>query len=158
MTVEIVQLTHEDALYVVKNMREDDRREVFATRWNDCDYDLAHSCANQPGVKWVALLDGEPVAIGGVSIHQPGIGQAWLMGTDKLPQAGLTLTRYCKDVVDKLMNDESGLHRVQAHSAAFHTLAHDWLMAVGLDQRVELPRYGKAGEDFILFYAVRKGG
>lgn len=158
MTVEIVRLTHEDALYVVKKMRDEDRREVFATRWDDCDYGLAFDCANAPGAKWAALVDGEPVAIGGMALNQPGIAQAWMMGTDALPQAGVTLTRFCGDVIKKLLTGDSGIRRVQAHSAAFHVNAHKWLEAIGMTDRVALPMYGKHGEDFILFSRLRAEG
>ena len=157
MPVELARLTGADALHVALNMREIDAREVFATRWSDSAWDFAIDCARLPGTSWTALLDGEPVAIGGIALHQPGVGQAWMVGTDKLPLAALTLTRFCRDMTRTMLTEDSGINRIQAFSAGFHTESHDWLRAVGLNAVEPLQKYGKGGEDFLLFYGLRKG-
>ncbi|MBT9169345.1 MAG: hypothetical protein DDT19_02704 [Syntrophomonadaceae bacterium] len=152
----IVRLRGEDALHVALNMREVDRLEISATRWSESPWDFAVDASQFPGASWSALLDGEPVAIGGIALLQPGIGQAWMVGTDKLPQVGLMLTRFCRDVAHRMLTEDSGIHRIQAFSAGFHTEAHAWLRAVGLDSTQPLLKYGKGGEDFLLFYGLRK--
>lgn len=157
MVVEIVPLTGDDALYVARSMRDVDRREISATLWSFTPWDFAVDCTRLPGSAWAALVDGEPVAIGGIALNQPGVGQAWMVGTPKLPLAAVTLTRFCKDVTHRMLTEDSGINRIQAFSAAFHTEAHDWLNAVGLNAAQPLQKYGKEGEDFILFYGLRKG-
>lgn len=157
MAVEIVDLIPEDALYIAQHMRAIDAREVNATRWSESPFDLAVECVRAPGKSWAALVDGIPVAMGGIALNQPAIGQAWLIGTDDLSRAGLTLTRFCADVTRRMLSEDSGINRIQAFSAGFHTEAHAWLKAVGLNAVVPLPKYGKSGEDFLLLYGLRKG-
>lgn len=157
MAVDIVRLTGEDALYVAQRMRENDAREVYATRWDETPWRFAVDCAGLPGVSWCALLDGEPVVIGGVALHQPGIGQAWMVGTDKFSRVAVKLTRFSRDIIARMLRDDSGINRIQAFSAAFHEESHAWLKAVGLNAVAPLPKYGKDGEDFLIFYGLREG-
>ena len=156
MAVEIVRLTGEDAFYVALNMRQNDAREIYATRWDESAWSFASDCIRLPGISWCALLDGEPVVIGGIANHHPGVGQAWMVGTDKLPRAAITLTRFCKDIVTRMLSEDSGINRIQAMSAEFHKEAHAWLRAVGLNATTALPQYGKGGEDFTIFYGLRE--
>lgn len=147
--------TWPDVLSVSLAMREDDRREVMATRWTDDPFDFAADCMRTPGPKLAALVDGDPVAIGGVATHQPGVGQAWMVGTHDIGIAGIEIAHACRKSIDALF-DSGGLHRIQAHSAAFHTQAHRWLKAIGLREESRLHGYGKGGEEFIVF-SILKG-
>lgn len=157
MAVDIVRMTGEDALYVAQHMRENDAREINATRWDDTPWRFAVDCASLPGVSWCALLDGEPVVIGGIACHQPGLGQAWMVGTEKFAQVAVKLTRFSRDVISRMLRDDSDINRIQAFSAAFHEESHAWLKAVGLNAITALPKYGKGGEDFLIFYGLREG-
>ncbi len=143
------------ALHVAQHMRADDFAEVMATRWNDSRYDFAADCMRLPGPKLAALLDGEPVAMGGVATHHPGCGQAWLVGTEKIGALGLEIAHVCRRSIRALFA-EGGVHRIQAYSAAFHEDAHRWLKAIGLREEARLSRYGKGGEDFLVF-GITKG-
>jgi len=152
----ITQATWPDAIYVARNMREDDRAEVMATRWSDDPYDFAADCMRLPGVRLVARSgDGVPVAIGGVANWQPGVGQAWLVGTADVGLIGSEIAKSCRKSIEALF-DTGTIHRIQAFSAATHTRAHRWLKAIGLHEESRLPMYGKNGEEFIIF-AVTKG-
>lgn len=150
----IVQATWPDVLAVSLAMREDDRREVMATRWGDDPHDFAADCMRTPGPKLAALVDGIPVAIGGVATHHPGVGQAWMVGTSDIGRAGIEIAHACRKSIAALFA-EGGLHRIQAHSAAFHTRAHRWLKSIGLREESRLPGYGKGGEEFIVFSVLR---
>ncbi len=75
----IVDLTWERAAYVAVHMRESDHDEIMSNRWDDDPYSFAAEVMRTPGIK-VACIDedGMPVAMGGISSHIPGVGQAWL--------------------------------------------------------------------------------
>ena len=45
---------------------------------------------------------------------------------------------------------------VRHEQAATHARAHAWLKAIGMREESRLPKYGKAGEEFIVF-SVLKG-
>lgn len=152
----IANATWQDALHVALNMREEDRAEVMATSWSEDPFDFAVECIRSPGIK-LAVRDenGVAVCIGGVALNQPGIGQAWLVGTPDIGRLGIEVAHAARKIF-KTMMDEGGIHRIQAHSAAFHSWAHQWLSLVGLKEESRLPKYGKNGEEFIVF-SVLKG-
>ena len=152
----ITQATWPDVLHVATHMRADDLAEVMATRWSDDPHDFAADCMRLPGVRLVARTDdGEPVAVGGVANWIPGVGQAWLVGTEGVGLAGVEIAHACRKSIETLF--ETGtIHRIQAFSAATHKRAHRWLRFIGLREESRLPMYGKNGEEFIIF-AVTKG-
>ena len=153
----ITDLTWDRAAHVARNMRADDSREVLANSWDDSHQAFAAECMRLPGPKLACVMDdtGEPVAMGGVAVHLPGVGQAWFVGTDKISPYGLEVTRACKQIVDGLMT-EHDIHRVQAFSAAFHTKAHQWLRSIGFVEESTLPAYGRNREDFLIFSILKE--
>lgn len=143
----IRKMTLDDALYVGRNMRESDFKEVMATRWNDDPDSFALECYRHEG--WTALADGVPVAIAGIAIHQPMVGQAWMVGTKDIKKSGLTITRAIRTALNELTKES--LNRIQAFSSESHTDAHEWLELIGMTLERDLPMYGKHGETFLLY-------
>lgn len=151
----IRDVTWKEAIYVCTHMRADDFDEVMATRWDNDAHSFAAECMRLPGYKKVAVVDGVPVAIGGLAVWQPGVGQAWLVGTPNIGKAGRQIAKHCKAEIARMF--ESGcIHRIQAFSSATHTQAHLWLNSIGLKQEALMPKYGKNGEDFIIFSIVKE--
>lgn len=151
----ITKLTLEHALRVARNMRESDRREVMATRWNDNSEEFALECYRVSGVSWVAInKDGEPVVMGGFAFNSPGVATAWMVGTDKWLSVALEVSRFSKKSIRTLFSGND-IHRVQAFSALFHVESHRWLKVIGLTPEHLLPKWGKDEDDFILFEALK---
>jgi hypothetical protein len=151
----ITHATWQDILHVAMNMREDDRAEVMATSWTDDVFDFAVECVRSPGVKLcVKDKDGIPVCVGGVANHQPGVGQAWLVGTEDIGKMGLYVATAAKGLFRSVM-DHGGVHRIQAFSSATHHRAHEWLKLMGFSEESRMPNYGKAGEEFITFSMLK---
>lgn len=146
----ICDLTPEDANYLAFYMREIDKREIMATRWNDYEGEFGAECAAIGGVCY-KTPDGIPVAMGGVFEVWPGVGTAWMVATPDIKNHGVGLTKLARH----LMVTHKHLHRIQAYSADFHHVSHEWLELVGFKRGPTLKHYGRAGEDFILFELVR---
>ena len=151
----ILKLTLDHALYVSRRMRKTDRDEVMATRWNandnDNDADFALSCFKSLGSSFVAInKKGVPVIIGGVAMNAPGIGTAWMVGTDDWPSVALEVSRFCRKSIKKYLKSED-IHRIHAYSSVFHSDSHKWLELVGMKRGPLLKKWGKNHEDFILF-------
>lgn len=148
----IVNATREHIEYVIRNMRDDDYKEVMLTQWdNDIDR-LIESCVSVAGVKLAVVNDGIPVCIFGVAPLHPGVGQGWLIGTDDIGRCGVEVAHACRRVIRTLLSKE--LNRIQAFSADFHSQAHVWLWLVGFKKESTLHKYGKDGSDFYLFVAT----
>ena len=146
----IVKATDSHILHVCRHIRADDRRELLLTQWGD---DL-NSISGAPGVRYAVLRNGFPASVFGVVPLFPGVGQAWLIGTDEIGKCGVEVAHACKKIIDALL--DSGVHhRIQAFSADFHTQAHTWLKLIGFEQESTLRKFGKDGSDFYCFATVR---
>lgn len=146
------KLTPEDCLYVCQRLRELDRVEVFATMWSDEPADMAAVTMALAGdMAWCASKDGEPVMVLGAAQAWPGFWSVYAFGTDRVPEIGLSVTRFVKKVIFPAMK-AAGWRRAECRSMDGHTDAHKWLEALG-GQRDPNPitRFGKNGETFHSF-------
>lgn len=151
----IVPLTLEHAQYITNHMAKDDLAEILATHWLDTTEGFAEQCVNTNGLKLCALADdGTPVAMGGIAFFMPKVGTAWMVGTERMIEKRLEVTRYCKNAVNNSINSNI-IHRVHAFASGLHYRTHPWLEAIGLKREAVLHKWGKNGEDFILFSLVR---
>ena len=139
-----------DALYLAEHMRDIDAREVFATKWHDNREWFARECAAIGGICY-KNADGVPVAMGGFNEVWLGMGAAWMVATPEIVNHGVGLTKLGKH----MMETATQFHRIQALSADFHTVSHEWLLSIGFRRGPTLERYGKGGEDFYTFEIVR---
>jgi hypothetical protein len=137
------------ALHVISNMREWDRREIFATRTEDDDIRLLEDVLALPAPAWMASK-GEPIALFGCVPLWPGVWSMWFFATDNLHQIGIGVTRVIiKAIVPMLW--EGGAHRLECRSMEGHTQAQDWLEVIGARRECTLRRFGREGEDFHVY-------
>lgn len=143
-------ITYESALTVAAGMREWDRREIFATRWNEDPRELAAECTYFGHFGWTASHEDTPVAIvGAVPLH-PGCWSVFMFATNDFRQISISLTKFIKRVMIPALVDTSA-RRAQCLSLEDHTEAHAWLRVLGAYSEQPLRDYGKNGETFIPF-------
>lgn len=153
--MKLADFTYDRVLHVARNMREADRLEVHATRWNDSDDDLAAEVVAYPTrLRWMACFGDEPVAVIGAVNLWPGNFSVFMFATDNIQHIGLGLTRFAKYSMIPALLDMGGL-RGEARSMASHTEAHRWLEALGAKREGTLSCYGKNGEDFYNYVWTR---
>jgi len=56
--------------------------------------------AEQSGPAWTAMLYGQAIGAGGVSIQRPGIGEAWTLFSPRIKRYPLFMHRFCKQFTD----------------------------------------------------------
>lgn len=149
----LARLNEADLLYVADNMRDWDRREVFATRWDDNAAELVDMIMAGGEFGWVAGEDQPIAAFGAVPTWQ-GNWQVWMFATDRWPEVALGVTRFIKKVMIPAL-EEAGCHRAECRSMEGHEVAHRWLESLGADKESELPNYGRNGETFYLYRWTR---
>lgn len=154
MSVEIRPGTLRDITFVASNLREQDRREVFATALLGSGTEAGFiSFHNSPGFSWTGWLEGQPVAAFGVgqgSPWQPHIRHAWAFGTGRFKRTVPAITRFClKEWPSRLIGE--GVTRVEIRSLADHDLAHKWLSALRAHREAVMLNYGVNGETFELW-------
>lgn len=136
-------------LRVASNMREWDRREIYATRWIDDPASLARDCIMVGGLSWVAGED-QPIAAVGAFPICPGVWSVWMFATPRFRRIARPLTDFVTGSMVPALK-AAGAHRAQCESMVGHDMAHGWLRRLGARQEgIQFGR-GKGGEDFIMF-------
>ena len=146
-------LTPADVAHVTGNMRPADKKEIFATMWDESMQSACTIALNAPGWKCCVYVDDEPVAIGGAVPVMPGVVQLWGWATPKVSKARVTITRLLYKVLAKCP-----AHRIQAavHEDNHHALL--WLNRAGMVHMAPMNGMGKAGENFVMMAEVRSVG
>lgn len=150
-------MEYEPLLYIVQNMREKDRYEILATLYemetdeaNELIARMTLDAATKMGIGWIGYRGDEPIAALGMSMMHPNVAQVWMFATDRWPLVALSLTKFAKKTIIRLLKD-SGTHRAQCFSIESHGVAHRWLDMLGATEECEVPNYGRNGESFHLF-------
>ena len=147
-------LTYNDALHIAQRLRAIDVRECAEQSYATRPEDIAALCMSEINAKWViCAADGEPVAMFGVSHLHHGLGEAWLLATDRWGEVWQSCTKFAVFLRRNLK-----LRRIQVHSAAFHRDSHAWLRLLGFEQEAVLRNYGITGEDFYLMALMPQKG
>ncbi|MEL6886890.1 MAG: hypothetical protein AAFP87_20450 [Pseudomonadota bacterium] len=148
------------ALYLCQNMRATDQAEIYAQRPDQNAFTLYRDLAALgPRHLWFEIArpstSMQPVALFGVAGLSPGVGTAFMFGTDELS------LDHCRQIADRIRSKvipamlDLGLHRVHADSLAGYGWAHRFLRRAGA--RFEGPCWslGRDGEDFATFVWLR---
>lgn len=136
--------------YIAKFLRERDREEVFALRYDEDPARLAMDTYNCGDFQWIAYLDGRPVASIGAFPVWPNVWTVWAYGTDDWPKVALTLTKHVRRfMIPGLVN--AGARRAHCFAMASHDDARRWLTALGAEEEAKLDNYGKDGQAFVCY-------
>jgi hypothetical protein len=158
--MQLSMVEYEPLFYIVRNMRALDRDEIFATSFpmpadeamtdDDMLVQRTYDAANRYGCGWIASMNGEPIAVLGMTMLWPGVASVWMFSTDSWPKVALALTRWAKKAIFQIMSD-ARIHRSQCWSLSGHDTAHRWLRHLGATKECDSPGYGRNGETFHLF-------
>lgn len=141
-------------LAVAQNMREWDKREIYATRWSDEPEGIVASVIAGHGPNWVARHHDVPVAACGIVALWPGVWAPWCFGTEQFPKVARLLTRLGKEAIMPAVRNANG-HRLEVKTMDGHTDAQRWLeVCFGAVREATHPGYGRNGETFHT-YVVR---
>lgn len=147
MWVETIAARPDLVAPVAHNMRAWDRREIFATRFDD-DADAVADYTTQLGpLAWVAGNDDGPIAAFGCAPMWRGVWSMWLFATDDFGRIGISMTKLIvRTIVPMLF--EAGAHRLEARSMEGHDDAQRWLEMIGAKREGTCSGYGRDGQDF----------
>lgn len=147
----VSHVTHDTVLHVAMNMRDADKREIYALRWEDNPFLVTNDVMAARNFSWVAWLDGRPCAVfGGAPLH-PGVWSMFMFATDDFRRLALGLTRMARRQIVPRLFGEIGAHRLQCHSHVEHEDAHRWLASLGCERESILKGFGRDGSDYIMF-------
>lgn len=153
----LTKLNYPDVLYVAENMREWDKREIYAGRFTDDPHDLAESICLTGGISYVVKTDdNEPVVVFGVVPISPTFWNVYMFCTDRFGEVAVELGKYIKRIVIPGVLSTGAL-RAECRSMEGHTDAHRWLKFLGFRFEGENLMLGKHGETFYLFAFTQTG-
>jgi hypothetical protein len=153
----LAKLNEVDLDYVTHRLREDDLREVMATRWTDDPVALTSDIMSNGEFGWIAgTEDRVPVAAFGAIPVWNGVWEVWLIATEDWPKVALGVTKFIKKTMIPAMR-EAGVHRAQCRSIEGHETAHRWLEFLGAHRESTMPKFGRDGETFHLYCWTEPG-
>jgi hypothetical protein len=133
--------------YISENLRTADMDEIAATTTEDPFWALFESWEGSTAAWLIVDLTGLPIGIFGVAPHLvPGLGVAWLIGTDGIEEAALSVARQTRRYVDEL---QSLYPILWANVDARNELSMKWLEWSGFQLSDANPSYGPEGRLFL---------
>lgn len=146
--MQVTDLDRDAVAHVIANMREWDRKEIFATRLDsDTGEGLLDDVFRTGPVSWLAWHEGTPVAAYGCSPLWRGVWSMWMFATDDFHKIGLGMTKMVTRAIVPMLW-EHGAHRLECKSMEGHVEAHRWLEVIGARREATHPLYGRDGETF----------
>jgi RimJ/RimL family protein N-acetyltransferase len=107
------------------------------------------------GFSKTAFVDGEPIAIGGLVIYWPGVGESWLILSKKANDHKTEITRCIRRIVKQFVT-ENKLHRLQVNVRTDFPQARKLVEHLGFVYEGTLKRYTPNGVDCWMFAKTRK--
>jgi hypothetical protein len=149
--MKLAYLNESDLLYVADNMRDIDKVEVYATRWDNDPATLVDNILANGKFGFIAANDeGVPVAAFGAVPMWPGVWQVWMFATDRWPEVSLGVTKYIKRIMIPSVK-ATDWHRAECRSVEGHVVAHRWLEMLGATRESSLPFFGKNKDTFHVY-------
>lgn len=143
--------TREGIAHIVNHMRERDRQEIMALRWDSDLTQFANDVCCYAGATWrMWERNGVPVAIAGVTPVRPGVVQAGAFGTPDWKYAARHIIGWGRNwMIPRLI--AANFHRAEAYALASNTDSRRFIEALGGEIETPLHHYGREREDFILY-------
>lgn len=98
-------------------------------------------------------ISGDLVAAGGIGILWQGVGEGWMLTTEKILTHRLAFHRTVLKVID-MESARYGLRRIQATVLVGFTRAIRYIEALGFAREGVLRKYGPNGSDYYLYAKV----
>lgn len=144
--------------YVCGRLRAADAEEAYATLDRENPEALAaHFIALAPHCfiwRSIAPVGKPPAVLLGVVRQHAGVGQAFMVATDRFEDIGSKVTRYVRRVVIPELR-AGGFHRIEARALAASAVNCRWLESIGARRETDLTGYGKRGELFAQYALVQ---
>ena len=127
----------------------------FLSKWyfsaNALNPEIVQGYFSRSLFSYIFLEGSEPIGAFGLVVLWPGVGECWLMSTEKLERRPIFMIKTFKRLTDEVL--KNGLHRVQI-------LVHDteplnkWARTLGFHKEGVLRKYGINQEDSAIYSKV----
>lgn len=115
------------------------------------DWETAAEKWCKVGPAYTLLIDGKPVASGGIALLDPTYGECWLLLTKQ--KNGIIVFRYVLRKLQVLI-DHHGFRRLQAHVIKGFDEGEELIKRLGFKREGWLEKYGPNGETYGLYARI----
>jgi len=140
--------------YVVANLRDANKREIYPLRPHDNPVLLAYEVCgliSNCGRGRVAFHGGKPAAVVGVYESWPGVWGLMMFGTDSFKSVVIDVLRWLRHTMRDL-TENHGARRLQSETLAGDVEAERFFVGLGaMPEGPPLRHYGKNGESYQRF-------
>jgi len=99
---------------------------------------------------------GHLVFSGGIAPLWEGVGEAWILGADRVPQHTVAVARICKRYIYRIAKEQK-LHRVQAHMKSDWPELARWASFLGMQHEGTVRQMTTKKENYELYSVVSDG-
>ena len=113
-------------------------------------FGMAEDIANglvAPGLAFSGLIDGYVIASAGIKPLWNGVGEGWIVASDKMPNKKLSVINLIKENFDNMIHD-NGFVRVQAGVRFDWPEAKRFAEFLGFEHEGIMRKYGPDGQDY----------
>jgi hypothetical protein len=137
--------------HILENLRERDRKEIYALRWDDDVTELHHTMCVMCNPLWrIWTVDGEPAAVFSAVPVRPGVVIVGSFGTEAWNDAMPSIVRHIKGPFAEALR-ELGVHRAEAYVLADNFDGTRFVRGMDGELEARLVGFGREQEDFLLF-------
>ena len=144
-------VTEDGIRHIVANLRERDRREIFALRWDDDENSLVREVCHVAGELWrMWSWDQEPAAVAGMVPIRPGVVIGGAFGTHLWPRVVKSVTQWGIYSIVPILKS-AGYHRLEVYVLAENTDSRRWIELMGGEVEALLRGFGRKREDYLIY-------
>ena len=140
------EFEHAEAL-LAENLNDDRNRPSFGLEMLEL--------FAAPDMAFTFIDHGHLIAISGIQPLWSGVGEAWLMASDKLDAHKVAVARICRRWMRKIA-DEQDLHRVQAHMKSDWPELWRWARFLGMEYEGTVRQMTPDRQSYDMFSWVRQ--
>jgi hypothetical protein len=154
MSPTLTDIDLQSVCFICDHLREQDKREIFATLPHDNTYRLGWEAYHQirnMGRGRIAWHKGRPVALGAFTEDWPTNWQVIMFGTDEFKAGAFELLKWFRREAADILTTQKA-NRLYCNSHIDHVEAHKMIMALGAEPEGPPMRgFGKDGSTFQRF-------
>jgi hypothetical protein len=143
--------TIEQVRFLMNNLRDEDVREISASRASEDREDWTVLNFYRPGWKTLFLKDGEPIALLVFHSEVPRIWYAFLVATPRIIEIRKFLIKHIRKIMLPALFEDMNARLLFTHSIAWREHSKHWLQFWGGVKENTLKGFGKGGEDVDVF-------
>lgn len=118
----------------------------------DAKYTLRHwlESAEKKDRAFTLIDNGHLVVAGGIRQIWDGLGEAWMIPSDRIPKYKIKMIKTLRSHID-LITEEDGLRRLQATVRDDFDIAKKFIEFLGFKREGLMKNYGPDGTDHIMY-------